>query len=279
MSHVTAQSWTAFWARGRGAACLPDSRDAHELLAQVWRTTSADLPQMAKVIDLACGSGAAAYNLRQARPDLSIVGVDYARVPPSQMAGVELISGVALEHLPFDDDCFDGAVSQFGVEYADRSGTVSELLRVLRPGSPITLVMHHADSPVVLHNKLRERTLGELTGAAVESAFLQGDRAAFNRVFGSLRSAFADQDVVVEFEQGLGSAWAQPAEDRAAFWRGLAAMVSREREILAALASAAVADCQPWLSQLSSSSAMSPAAVIRQADNLPLAWLLRGRRT
>ncbi len=279
MSYVTAQSWTAFWKRGKGAACLPDSVDAHERLAQVWRTTSSDLPQMARVIDLACGSGAVSYMLRQARPDLSIVGVDYARVPPSLMAGVELISSVALEQLPFDDRCFDCAVSQFGIEYADQPGAVRELLRVLRPGSPITLVMHHADSPVVLHNKLRERALGELTGAAVESAFLQGDRAAFNRTFASLQSAFADQDVVAEFAQGLGSALAQPAEDRATFWRGLAAMVSREREILSALASAAVADCQPWLTELSASFTMDPPTVVREANGLPLAWLLRGRRT
>lgn len=233
---------------------------------------------MAKVIDLACGSGAVSYMLRQARSDLSIVGVDYARVPPSQMPGVELISGVVLEQLPFDDRRFDCAVSQFGIEYADRASAVRELSRVLRPGSPITLVMHHADSPVVLHNKLRERALGELTGASVESAFLHGDRAAFNRTFALLQSAFAEQDVVAEFEQGLGSALAQSAEDRATVWRGLATMVSREREILAALATAAVADCQPWLSQLSLSCEMSPAAVIRQTDNLPLAWLLRGRR-
>lgn len=279
MSYVTAQSWTAFWERGKGGSCLPYSLDAHERLAQVWRTTSSDMPQMAKVIDLACGSGAVSYLLRQARPDLSIVGVDYARVPPSLMAGVELIPSVALEHLPFDDGCFDGAVSQFGIEYADRPGAVGELLRVLRPGSPITLVMHHADSPVVLHNKLRERALGELTGTAVESAFLKGDRAAFNRVFASLQSAFADQDVVAEFEQGLGSALAQSAEDRADFWPGLAAMVSREREILFALASAAVVDCQPWVTELSTSFAMDPPAVVRDANGLPLAWLFRGRRT
>lgn len=279
MSNVTAQSWTAFWERGKGAACLPDSLDAHERLAQVWRTTWSDLPQMAKVIDLACGSGAVSYTLRRARPDLSIVGVDYARVPPSLMAGVELISSVALEQLPFDDGGFDCAVSQFGIEYADRPGAVRELSRVLRPGSPIALVMHHADSPVVLHNRQRERALGEVTGAAVESAFLDGDRAAFDRAFASLRSTFGDQDVVAEFEQGLGSSLAQPAVDRANFWPGLAAMVSREREILSALASAAVADCQPWLTELSPSFAMDPPAVVREANGLPLAWLLRGRRT
>lgn len=279
MNTVTAQSWTAFWERGKGSVCLPGSVDAQERLAQIWRTTASDLPQMAKAIDLACGSGAVSHTLRASRPDLSIVGVDYARVPPSRIAGVELISGVALEQLPFDDRCFDCAVSQFGIEYADRSGAVRELSRVLRPGSPITLVMHHADSPIVLHNKLRERALGEVTGAAVKRAFLDGDRVAFDRTFASLRTAFADQDVIVEFEQGLGSALARPAEDRAGFWPGLAAMVSREREILSALASAAVVDCQAWLSELSTGFAMDPAVVVREANGLPLAWLLRGRRT
>ena len=279
MTNVSAQSWTAFWERGKGATCLPGSHDAHERLAQIWRATAAALPQKAKVIDLACGSGAVSFKLQQARPDLSIVGVDYARVPTSRSSGVELMSGVALEQLPFDDRSFDCGVSQFGIEYADMTGAVRELARVLRPSSPITLVMHHADSPVVLHNRQRERALGEVTGASVEKAFLDGDRAAFTSAFAPLRSAFADQDVVAEFEQGLGSALGRPAEHRACFWPDLAAMVSREREILSALAGAAVADCEPWLNQLSTDFAMEPAMVVREANGLPLAWLLRGRRT
>ena len=273
----TAQSWTAFWEHGNGAVCLPGSRDAHERLAQIWRDTASNLPRSAKALDLACGSGAVSYLLRHIRPDLSIVGVDYARIGPSRMAGVELISGVALEQLPFDDGSFDGAVSQFGIEYAVRPRAVSELSRVLRPGSPVTLVMHHSGSSVVKHNKLRAAALGELIGATVEGPYLEGNRAALNRTFASLRSTFASQDVVAEFEQGLSSAMAQPAGDRAKFWRDLTAMVGRE--ILSALASAAIADCQPWLSQLSKSFAMEPATVIKEANGSPLAWLLRGRRT
>lgn len=279
MSNGTAQSWTLFWERGKGAACLPESLAAHGRLAQVWRTSASGLPPQARVIDLACGSGAVAHALRQARPDLSIVGVDYALIPPSQVPGIELMSGVALERLPFDDACFDGAVSQFGIEYADRTGAIGELARILRPGSPITLVMHHADSPVVRHNHARDRALGEVAGTAVERAFLDGDRATLGALFAGLRSAHAGQDVVAEFEQGLGSALAQPAEARADMWRGLAAMVGKERDILSALAGAAIADCQPWLANLSASFAMSPPSVVKDAGGLPLAWLLEGRRS
>jgi hypothetical protein len=219
------------------------------------------------------------YLLRQLRPDVSVVGVDYAQIGPSRMAGVELIPGVSLERLPFGDGCFDGAVSQFGIEYADRPGAARELSRVLRSGSLTTLVMHHADSPVVRHNRRRELALGGLTARAVERAFLDGDRIAFNREFALLRSGFADQDVVTEFERGLGSALGQSVEERSALWRDVATKVDQERQILSALGSAAVADCQPWLDELSSSFEMEPATVISEANGLPLAWLLQGRRT
>lgn len=273
-----AKAWTAFWESGHGAMCLPSSRGAHERLGRIWQSTASNLPPKAKVLDLACGSGVVGYLLRQRRPDVSVVGVDYARIGPSRMAGVELVSGVALEQLPFEDGSFDGAVSQFGIEYADPRGAVRELSRVMRPAASITLVMHHADSPVVMHNRRRNAALGELIGPAVESAFLEGNRAALGRLFASLRTTFAGQDVIAEFEQGLGSGMVRATHDRVEFWRDLTAMVSREREILSALASAAVANCQPWLDQLAEGFEMESATAIREANDLPLAWLLRGRR-
>lgn len=275
----TAHAWTVFWQLGNGSVCLPSSADAHKRLAQIWRTTAADLPQSARILDLACGSGAVSYELRRERPDLSIVGVDYAQIGLSRMAGVELMSGVALERLPFADHSFDGAVSQFGIEYADRRRTVPDLARVLKPGSSIALVMHHADSPVVQHNRRREVALGELTGSTVESAFLGGNREELIHAFASLRSAFADQDIIAEFGQGLGSALVQPARDRAKLWQELTDMASREREILSALANAAVANCRPWLDDLSKGFQMNAPVVIRETNDLPLAWLLRGTRT
>lgn len=277
-SKAGSQSWTAFWEQGRGSACLPQSRAAHDLLARVWQGFASAVPRQGTVIDLACGSGAAARRLREARPDLSIVGVDYARVPPLRAPGFELLSGVALEHLPFDSGSFDGAVSQFGIEYADRAGAVSEAARILRQGAPIALVMHHAESPVVTHNKERERALARLTGADVERAFVGGDRTAFERIFSSLKSDFPRQDVIREFEQGLGAALAQAPDLRARTWRGLTALIAHERDILRALAEAAIADCSPWLAQLDEDFAMDPPAVVALADAPPLAWLLRGSR-
>lgn len=274
-----AKSWTAFWEFGHGAMCLPGSRSAHERLGQIWQSAARDLPPQARVLDLACGSGVVCYLLRQQRPDVSVVGVDYARIGPSRMPGVELLAGVSLEQLPFDGGCFDGAVSQFGIEYADRPCAVREVSRVLRSGSPITLVMHHAGSPVVQHNQRRVLALLELTGQAVERAFLEADRPAFEREFALLRSSFADQDVVQEFERGLSSALTQPAADRSALWRDVTSKVDLERRILAALASAAVTDCQPWLDELSGNFAMKPAETVAETDGLPLAWLLWGKRT
>lgn len=278
MSETSARSWTAFWEHGQGFSCLPESRAAHDRLAKVWHDFASALPRQARIIDLACGSGAAARRLHEARSDLSIIGVDYARLPPLRAPGFELIPGVSLERLPFESQSFDGAISQFGIEYADRSGAASEASRILRAGAPVALIMHHAESPVVAHNMERERVLALLTGADLGKALLDGDRAALGQIFAALRSENPGQDVVREFEQGLGAALAHPPHARAETWQHLTTMVAHERQILLALAQAAVADCAPWLEQLKANFAMEPPTVIATASGSPLAWLLRGSR-
>lgn len=278
MSTSDARSWTTFWAHGQGASCLPQSRDSHEQLARAWTGFAAGLPPGARVIDLACGSGAAAHWLRSARRDLVLVGVDFADVRAHNIAGFELHSGVRLEQLPFAESSFDGAVSQFGIEYADRDQAIHEAGRILRPGAPFAFVMHHAESPVVIHNREREQALAKLIAETVERAFVEGDSAALGAAFSALRSEYPRQDVIGEFELGLGEAVRQAPGERSKTWQRLALMVRHERDILSALSQVAIADCGPWLESLDRFFLAEPASVIRSADGRPLAWLLTGRR-
>jgi SAM-dependent methyltransferase len=59
-----------------------------------------------------------------------------------------LLGGVALEKLPFPAATFDGASSQFGIEYADTRAALQELGRVLKPGGRALMLIHHADSVI-----------------------------------------------------------------------------------------------------------------------------------
>ena len=170
--------WTRYWSGGAGGGggCLPNAAGPVEAAQKrVWQDFAARLPRRARVLDLACGSGVVGGWLVTARPDLRIVGVDSAAALPPPPKGVSLKAGVALERLPFGDASFDAATSQFGFEYADSTAAAAELARVLRPGAPVRMIVHHAESVIVAHNRARREALlwaaGPKSGLAKARAF------------------------------------------------------------------------------------------------------------
>jgi SAM-dependent methyltransferase len=81
---------------------------------------SGQIPQGASVVDIGCGDGTVASLILERRPDISIVGVEFAvrqscRIPCTSFDGV---------HLPFADRSFDGCL------FVD--------------------VLHHTDDPAIL---------------------------------------------------------------------------------------------------------------------------------
>ncbi len=85
---------------------------------------------------------------------MRIDAVDMAMLSPSwHRPGlhdrIRFHSGVPLESLPFDDGTFDLVVSQYGIEYADRSKAIAECARVAAEGASVALVMHHVGSVLV----------------------------------------------------------------------------------------------------------------------------------
>lgn len=120
-----------------------------------WASFYAAFQDGGRVIDLATGGGQVARlghaAAEAAGRSLEIVGVDYADLGPSEgevAPGLRLMGNVPLERLPFPDGFFDGATSQFGIEYADTRSAVSEVARVLKPGGRARFLMHHVDSAV-----------------------------------------------------------------------------------------------------------------------------------
>ncbi|MBT8048316.1 MAG: methyltransferase domain-containing protein [Xanthomonadales bacterium] len=114
----------------------------------------------AKVLDVATGNGPVALSCAQRaranRKRLHIDAVDAAGIsPPNQLPysdghlpTVKFQGGIWLEELPFQNDEFDGVMSQYGFEYADEQQAVAEVSRVLAPGGRLRLVIHARDGAV-----------------------------------------------------------------------------------------------------------------------------------
>jgi SAM-dependent methyltransferase len=94
-----------------------------------------------RVLDLVTGSGAIALRVAQAGAEVSAVDTSWPILEKlrqdAEDAGVEIDVRVgSVEYLPFDDDCFDVLVSNFGLVYArDHANVAAELARVACPSA------------------------------------------------------------------------------------------------------------------------------------------------
>lgn len=152
-------SWTAYWRTGSSASCFQGS-DTEVRLTQVWNEFIDELPDGARLLDLATGNGtvvrSCAARARARSIGLHIEAVDAAEIdPPRHVADPEQFfrdvhfrSGIRLETLPFPDGAFDGVVSQFGFEYANEEQAAAEAVRVLAPGGRLRLIIHARDGAV-----------------------------------------------------------------------------------------------------------------------------------
>ena len=107
---------------------------------------AAQIKEGHRVIDIACGTGALAIAiLDRIGAQGSIVGIDINEgmldVAKLKSSRVEWLNAPA-EALPFGDDNFDCAVSQFGLMYfEDRESALREMMRVVQPGGTLAIVV------------------------------------------------------------------------------------------------------------------------------------------
>lgn len=149
--------WSDYWQSGRSEVMTvqtPTGPVAFDT-GPIWTGWFGDFDSGADLLDLATGNGQVAAHASVAAAaggkTFAITGVDYAELDAAGAvvaADCRLMGGVALERLPFAAETFDGASSQFGIEYADTRAALNELGRVLRPGGRALMLIHHSESVI-----------------------------------------------------------------------------------------------------------------------------------
>jgi len=152
--------WTRHWAQG-DLHSLPTTYPGNYggELGRLWTETMATLPSGSSCLDVATGNGALLRLLLVANQDVSTtcVGVDLAdlqppwlhQLTPVDRMRVRLVPRTSIDSMPFQEAAFDHIFSQFGIEYAPAESGVPEIVRVLRIGGALTLVIHHESSVIV----------------------------------------------------------------------------------------------------------------------------------
>ncbi|MCC6157000.1 MAG: methyltransferase domain-containing protein [Deltaproteobacteria bacterium] len=131
-----------------------------------------NLPGGARVLDVACGTGAAVEHYLRA--GLDATGLERSPHMSAQakkrLAGGQLVVGDATA-MPFGDGEFDAATVMLALHEMDppaRGAVLAEIGRVLKPGAPLVAVDYHDQPPANFVARLRlavsslvERIAGE----------------------------------------------------------------------------------------------------------------------
>jgi ubiquinone/menaquinone biosynthesis C-methylase UbiE len=284
---MSTNAWTRYWSGGEarsGGGCLPDaSGPIVAAQRREWQAFARKLPRAARVLDLATGNGVVCGWMVEARRDLKPMGVDSAAALPPGPRGVTLKAGVSIARLPFPDGRFHAATSQFGFEYCADPARSSELARVLAPGAPLLMIVHHSASSIVAHNSARREALRwaietyvakavafAATGLSTPPAFARAPAEA-QRLFPAQPAA---GELVVGMLQRLQAR--SPLAPLEAEARG---EIERIAELeAAALAGDGVAALVAELAAAGFDMAV-PAPLADPLSQLPLAWRVAGLRS
>ncbi len=143
-----------------------------------------------RVLDVACGTGALSRAaLERVGPHGKVAGLDpnpdMLAVARRRNPDIEWREGKA-EAIPFPDASFDAVASQFGfMFFADRTGALREMMRVLRPGRRLAVAVCDAveHSPgYAAFATLLQRLFGKQVADAFRAPFILGDRGKLRAI-------------------------------------------------------------------------------------------------
>ena len=180
-THPESEAWQQFWTgRARGGEHQFRDPEMARLLHRHWTkvfTESFNGRQDVDLVDLACGEGevlALAAETAVALPAtrLQAVGTDVAwdavALAAQPVGDVRPVPAVAdCARLPFSDESFDLAVSQYGLEYAGAEAFL-EAGRIVKPGGRFHALVHVRGGAV----EVSCQEIADLLGAVIEIALL-----------------------------------------------------------------------------------------------------------
>jgi SAM-dependent methyltransferase len=275
------EAWTAFWQDpDSGQQCVRGAPDVTQALTGCWSAFAASLDSGTHILDLGCGAGAAAQALVATRHDLQVTGIDFAAVPPAADARIALMSDTAMEHLPFEDNSFDAAVSQFGFEYSRTHKSARQLARVLAPQSRFAFIVHHAGSSVVATNRARLKAIRTVRAPDLRAAFVAGSTFALGARLSSLQRAHPGDTLVDSLARLLPARAKQDSQKRIAMWSAVEEALSPECTVLEALDACCVApeELDGWLGPLRQFFDVATPSILRKPNGDPIAWRIEGMR-
>ncbi len=182
--------WSLYWQSDCLDSCVATQSTQDVLvIARFWEKLALQLHADAQVLDVATGNGSVPAALLKANSKLDITAVDKANIDPLRflsapgvLTGVKFQPDVDVCALPFENAEFDAVTSQFGVEYAPLEQAGPELLRVAKCGARIRLLMHHADSKIVVPARRKRHEMDALLAAGgvlrMLRAYLDGENTS-----------------------------------------------------------------------------------------------------
>lgn len=274
------EAWTLFWADPAQSRCAAGAPEIRRSLADHWSAFAAALPRGTRVLDLGCGAGAVGRMLLDARGDLHITGIDAAKIPRSDHPHLELLPGTGMESLPFPERSFGAVVSQFGFEYSHTEDAAREMARVLAFGAKLSFLVHHANSAIVSANRSRLGAVVAFLAPDTRTAFCAGDAAGLGARLSLLVQRYPDDDLISGLARALPARLGWLKEKRVSTWEALEEALAPEQCVSDSLNACCVAPAQidAWLAPLRRVCELDPVGVLREPNDVPIAWRAGGAR-